>query len=458
MPGIRIEKDTMGEMRVPADALYGAQTARALENFPISGQPLPPEFIHTVALIKACAAQANSRLGTLDSAIAEAIATASDAVQEGEHDREFLIDVYQTGSGTSTNMNVNEVIAHLASKALGNRIHPNDHVNQGQSSNDVIPTAIHVSAAVMTSGRLLPAMRNLAAGLRDKAREFGDILKIGRTHLQDAVPMRLGDEFGGYARQVEASVERIEAALKWIYELPLGGTAVGTGLNTHPDFARTAIHLLADRTGLPFIEATNHFEAQASKDAVCFFSGALRTYAVAMTKIANDLRWLGSGPRCGLGELRLPATQPGSSIMPGKVNPVIAESAVMACAQVIGHDATIAWCAAAGNFELNVMMPVIAFDVIDSIRLLSASSTNLLERLISGLEADRQRIDQYIEQSLALVTALVPEIGYERAAALAKQAWQSGRTVREVARESSGIEESRLSELLDPARQAGPQV
>ena len=446
---MRIERDTMGEMRVPGDALYGAQTQRAVENFPISGLRLPPEFIHALGLIKACAARANHTLGQMDERLAGAIAGAADAVARGDYDSQFPVDVFQTGSGTSTNMNANEVIAHLAGA------HPNDDVNRGQSSNDVIPAAIHVSAAIAIHADLLPAMRELAQGLEEKAREFNDVVKIGRTHLQDAVPMRLGDEFSGYAHQVKSCAARIEKALEEIYELPLGGTAVGTGLNTPPEFARTAIQLLAGRTGLPFREAANHFEAQAAKDCVCFLSGALRTYAVALMKIANDIRWLGSGPRCGLGELRLPATQPGSSIMPGKVNPVIAESAVMACAQVIGHDATIAWCCAAGNFEMNVMMPVIAYDLIDSIRLLAASSRNFQEKLIRGLEADRERIERYIEQSLALVTALVPEIGYEKSAALAKEAWKTGRTVRDVAREKSGIAEEKLFELLDPARQAG---
>ncbi len=431
--------------------LYGPQTKLAVENFPISSLRLPPEFIHALGMIKACAARANGQLGQLEPRLAEKVAEAADDVARGDYDSQFPVDVYQTGSGTSTNMNANEVIAHLAGA------HPNDDVNRGQSSNDVIPAAMHVSAAIAIHTGLLPAMRELARGLEEKAEEFRGIVKIGRTHLQDAVPIRLSDEFGGYAHQVEACARRIEQALDGIYELPLGGTAVGTGLNTHPAFARTVIGLLAKRTGLPFREAANHFEAQAAKDAVCFLSGALRTYAVAFTKIANDIRWLGSGPRCGLGELRLPETQPGSSIMPGKVNPVIAESAVMACAQVIGHDATIAWCAAAGNFELNVMMPVMAYDLIDSIRLLAASSRNFIEKLVRGLEADRERIERYLEQSLALVTALAPEIGYERAAGIAKEASQTGRTIREVAREKSGLPEQKLAELLDPARQAGPQ-
>ena len=453
----RIEHDSMGPVEVPRQAKYAAQTQRAVENFPISGRAMPSEFIHTLGLIKACAARANGSLSELPVRIAEAIAAAADEVAAGQYDAEFPVDVYQTGSGTSTNMNVNEVIARVASQRAGSKIHPNDHVNRGQSSNDVIPAAIHVSAAIAVVESLLPAIREFDSALAEKAAEFSAIVKIGRTHLQDAVPMRLGREFSGYARQVGASAARIEAALAGILELALGGTAVGTGLNTHPDFARTAISLLYERTGIAFREAENHYEAQASKDAVCFLSGALRTYAVAFTKIANDIRWLGSGPRCGLGELRIPETQPGSSIMPGKVNPVIAESALMACAEVIGHDATITWCAAAGVFELNVMMPVMAQDLLDSIRLLAAASRNFTDKLLRGLAADPRRIEQYIEQSLALVTALVPEIGYEKAAELAKEAWKSGRTVREVAREQSGITQARLDVLLDPLSQAGPE-
>jgi fumarate hydratase, class II len=455
MATTRIERDTMGEMEVPQDALYGAQTQRAVENFPISRLRMPRAFIAALGSIKSAAARASESLGELPGPLARAIAAAADAVARGEHDDQFVVDVFQTGSGTSTNMNANEVIAHLASAAAGEPVHANDHVNRGQSSNDVFPAAIHVAAAVEANARLLPAIGDLAAALRRKAAAFADAIKIGRTHLQDAVPMRLGQEFSGYARQVEASGERIRGAVDGIYELPLGGTAVGTGLNAPPGFGPAVIRLVAGDTGLPFREAANHFEAQAAKDAVCYLSGALRGYAVALTKIANDIRWLGSGPRCGLGELRLPATQPGSSIMPGKVNPVIAESLLMACAQVIGHDATIAWCCAAGNFELNVMMPVMAYDLLESIALLAAVSRNFLDRLVNGLEADGERIAAYVEQSLAMGTALAPEIGYDRAAALVKEAYRTGRTVREVARESSGIPERRLEELLDPARQAG---
>jgi fumarate hydratase class II len=439
-PSFRTERDTMGEMQVPASALYGAQTARAIQNFPISGQRFPRSFIRALGLIKSAAAKVNGL---------PAIEAAAEEVIDGRHDAEFPIDIFQTGSGTSTNMNANEVIGRLAGA------HPNDDVNRGQSSNDVIPSAMHIAAAEAVAARLVPAMRQLATSLARKAEEFHDIIKIGRTHLQDAVPIRLGQEFSGYARQVEACRARVEAALPGIYELPLGGTAVGTGLNAPPGFAPAMIAEIARRTGLPFVEAVNHFEAQAARDAACFMSGALRTCAVALTKIANDIRWLGSGPRCGLGELKLPAVQPGSSIMPGKVNPVIAESLLMVCAQVVGYDAAIAWCAAAGTFELNTMIPVMAYDLLESIELLAASSRNFAEKLVDGLEADRARAEGFVEQSLAMATSLVPAIGYERAAALAKEAYAAGRTIREVAREKSGLSEERLNALLDPKLQVG---
>jgi len=443
----RIETDTMGEMRVPSSALWGAQTQRAIENFPISGRRFPRSFIRALALIKSAAAKVNGRLGLVPVDRAAAIEAAAEQVAAGQYDGEFPVDIFQTGSGTSTNMNANEVIGRLAGA------HPNDEVNRGQSSNDVFPSAMHIAAAESVSAGLLPAMRQLAASLARKAGEFHDIIKMGRTHLQDAVPIRMGQEFSGYARQVEACRNRVESALGGIYELPLGGTAVGTGLNAAPEFARETIAEIARRTGLPFIEAPNHFEAQAARDATCFLSGALRTYAAALSKIANDIRWLGSGPRCGLGELKLPAVQPGSSIMPGKVNPVIAESVLMVCAQVIGYDATIAWCAAAGNFELNTMMPVMAYDLLDSIELLAAASRNFANKLVDGIEADRGRAEGFVEQSLAMGTALVPEIGYERAAELAKRAYASGRTIREVAREETGLPEERLKALLDPESQ-----
>jgi fumarate hydratase class II len=445
----RIERDTMGEVRVPGDALYGAQTQRAIENFPISGLRFPRSFLRALGLIKSAAAKVNGELGELSGDLAGAIQRAAEAVAEGAHDDQFPIDIFQTGSGTSTNMNANEVIGHLAGA------HPNDHVNRGQSSNDVIPTAIHVAAAMLVTGDLLPAMEELRASLAKKAGEFADVVKIGRTHLQDAVPMTLGQEFSGYARQLDAAAERLRAALEGIYELPLGGTAVGTGLNAIPGFAPRVIAELAARAVLPLREARNHFEAQAAKDAVSFLSGALKTYAVALTKIGNDLRWLGSGPRCGIGELRLPETQPGSSIMPGKVNPVIAESLVMVCAQVIGYDAAITWACASGNFELNVMMPVMAYDLLQSIELLAAATRNFDRRCVRGLEADRERAEGFVEQSLAMCTVLAPVIGYEKAAEIAKEAWKSGRTVREVAREKSGLTEERLSALLDPRTQTG---
>ena len=445
----RTERDTMGEMRMPADALYGAQTARAIENFPVSGLRFGRPFLRALGLIKSSAARVNGEQGHLPADRAASIERAGEEVAAGLHDPQFVVDIFQTGSGTSTNMNANEVIGHLAGA------HPNDDVNRGQSSNDVFPSALHIAAAESVHGELLPAMDRLHQALARKTNEFADVIKIGRTHLQDAVPMRLGQEFSGYARQVEAASERIASAVSGMYELALGGTAVGTGLNAPPGFAAAVIREIARRTGLPFVEARNHFEAQSAKDAVVFLSGALRTYAVALTKIANDIRWLGSGPRCGLGELRVPAVQPGSSIMPGKVNPVIAESVLMVCAQVIGYDAAIAWCGAAGNFELNVMMPVMAYDLLESIVLLAAASRNFADRLVDGLEADRERAGAFVEQSLAMGTALVPEIGYEKAAALVKEAYRTGKTVREVAREQSGISELRLNELLDPVRQSG---
>ncbi|MEX2263037.1 MAG: class II fumarate hydratase [Bryobacteraceae bacterium] len=434
-------------MLVPEDALYGPQTARAVQNFPISGLRFQRSFVRALGLIKSAAAAANGLLGQLSPEMARSIEDAAEQVAEGRHDAQFVVDIFQTGSGTSTNMNANEVIGRLA------RAHPNDEVNRGQSSNDVIPAAMHVAAAEQVHKDLLPSMRELQTALDRKAGEFHEVLKIGRTHLQDAVPVRLGQEFGGYARQVEAACERIQAALPGIYELALGGTAVGTGLNAPPGFAAAVIDRIARRTGLPFREARNHFEAQAARDAAAFLSAALRNYALALTKIANDIRWLGSGPRAGLGELHLPTVQAGSSIMPGKVNPVIAESVLMVCAQVVGHDATIAWCAAAGNFELNAMMPVMAYDLLDSIGLLATATRNFRERLIEGLEADTGRARELLERSLGMAAALAPEIGYEKTAAIVQEAWRTERTLREVAREKSGLPEERLNELLDPERQ-----
>jgi fumarate hydratase class II len=447
--GRRIERDTMGEMPVPANALYGAQTARAVENFPISGLRMPRAFIRALGLIKASAARINGVNGWIEREKAGRIERAAMEVAEGRYDDQFVVDVFQTGSGTSTNMNANEIIAHLAG------VHANDDVNRGQSSNDVFPSAIHIAAAEQATNKLLPAFHEIEREFNRKARAFHGVIKIGRTHLQDAVPMRLGQEFSGYCMQVSCAAERISQTVQALFELPLGGTAVGTGLNAPKGFAAQVIADLARVTGLPFMEARNHFEAQGSRDAVVSLSGALRGCAVSLTKIANDIRWLGSGPRCGIGEIKLPAVQPGSSIMPGKVNPVVAESLLMVCAQVIGYDATIAWCGAAGNFELNVMMPVMAWDLLQSIDLLASAVANFSRRLVAGLEADRERAGAFVEQSLAMGTALAPEIGYEQAAALVKEAYATGRTVREVAGEKSGLPAERLNELLDPSRQAG---
>jgi fumarate hydratase class II len=451
----RTERDSMGAVEVPASALYGAQTQRAAENFPISRLRFGRAFLRALGTIKSAAAKTNSQLGVLPEATALAIATAADEVAAGRHDAAFVVDVFQTGSGTSTNMNANEAIAALAGRILGEPVHPNDHVNLSTSSNDVFPTAMHIAAAETAQRELLPAMDALHRALEEKSRQFWNVLKIGRTHLQDAVPMRVGQEFSGYARQVELCRGRIVAALDGIYELPLGGTAVGSGMNAPPGFASGAIRRIAETTGQPFREAANHFEAQAGRDAVAFLSAALKTYALALTKIANDIRWAGSGPRCGLGELRLPEVQPGSSIMPGKVNPVIAESLLMVCAQVIGHDAAISWCCAAGTFELNTMMPLMAYDLLESMELLAAGSRNFATKCIARLEVSEERLHELMEQSLALCTALTPEIGYDRAAELAKKASAGKKTIREVAQEESGIPAERLTHLLDPLNMIG---
>lgn len=438
----RMERDSMGEVRIPADKLYGAQTQRAIDNFPISRQRFQPEFIRALGLIKACAARTNGELGALPMETAKLIEQAAAQIADGLHYDQFAVDIYQTGSGTSTNMNANEVIAGLA------KAHPNDHVNRSQSSNDVIPAAIHIAAARQITGSLLPALHHLRAALEKKSKEFWDVIKPGRTHLQDATPISLGQEFSGYAHQTRVCAERLCAALDGLYELPLGGTAVGTGVNAPPRFGARVTELIAQCTGLPFREARNHFEAQAAKDAVLFLSGALKTCAVALTKIANDIRWLGSGPRTGLAELQLPELQPGSSIMPGKVNPVIPESLLMVCVQVIGYDAAITWCCASGNFELNTMMPLIAYDLLDSISLLTAGTRNFTERCIDGLQANRDRARELTERSLALVTNLALEIGYDKAAEVSKEAYASGKTIREVAREKSGLDQHKIDELL----------
>jgi len=460
----RIERDSMGEVRVPSDALYGAQTQRAVENFPISDLRFPREFIRALGLIKLASARVNMDLGLLEPAVGNAIIKAADEVVQGRHDAQFVIDIFQTGSGTSTNMNANEVISNRAIQLLGGivgskkPVHPNDHVNLGQSSNDVIPTAMHISAMESIERSLIPALRKLQKSLAAKAKEFDPIVKIGRTHLQDATPIRLGQEFGGYARQVQLGIRRLEKLRDSLGELPLGGTAVGTGINTHPKFASKTIQHLSRSTGLKFREAEDHFEAQSAKDAIVETSGTLKTIAVSLTKIANDIRWLASGPRCGIGEIRLPETQPGSSIMPGKVNPVIAESALMAAAQVIGNDLAVTLSGQSGVFELNVMMPVMAHNLLESIRLLAASAENLSRQCIPGIEANAERCNEMVEKSLAMCTALAPEIGYDAAAAIAKESYRTGKTVREIALEKKIMAPKRLKEILDPMRMTKPGI
>jgi fumarate hydratase class II len=457
----RIERDTMGELAVPAHAYYGVQTARAIENFPISGLRMPRSVIRAMGLIKRAAAAVNHSLGLLAQQPAEAIKQAATEVVDGKLDAEFPVDVFQTGSGTSTNMNANEVISNRATELLGGvrgskLVHPNDHVNLGQSSNDVIPTAIHIAASETIQRQLLPALSRLHRALAQKARDFDAVVKIGRTHLQDATPVRLGQEFGGYARQIELGLARMKRAQEALSEVALGGTAVGTGLNCHPDFSAKVMARISEETGCVFREALNHFEAQSTQDSLVEASGELRTLAVSLMKIANDIRWLGSGPRCGLGEIQLPETQPGSSIMPGKVNPVIAESVTMVCAQVIGNDMTVTIGGQAGNFELIVMLPVMAYNLLQSIELLAAASHNFAVKCIEGITADKERCQSLIEDSLAMCTALAPEIGYEAAAKLAKEAYKSRKTVRQVAKEQQVLSEKRLEELLDPWRMTEP--
>ena len=457
----RMERDTMGELAVPAAAYYGVQTARAVENFPISDLRFPRSFIRAIGSIKWAAATVNVSLGLLDKKIADAILAAGREVIDGRWDDQFPVDIFQTGSGTSTNMNANEVIANRAAEVLGGArgsklVHPNDHVNLGQSSNDVIPTAIHVAAVDVIERQLIPALTRLQKALAAKAHEFDRIVKIGRTHLQDATPIRLGQEFSGYARQIELGLERARHAQRVLSEVALGGTAVGTGLNAHPDFAGRVLALVSQEVGCPFREETNHFEAQSTQDSLVEASGVLRTLAVSLMKIANDVRWLGSGPRCGLGEIVLPETQPGSSIMPGKVNPVIAESVTMVAAQVIGNDVTITIGGQAGNFELLVMLPVMAYNLLQSIELLAKASDNFAARCIEGIKADEERCRTFIEQSLAMCTGLVPEIGYDAAAKLAKEAYRTGQTVRDIARAQKILPEDRLTALLDPWRMTEP--
>jgi fumarate hydratase class II len=459
MSDTRTERDSLGEITVPAAAYYGAQTERARLNFPVSGLTFPRSFIAALGAIKSEAARANAEMGIVDASLAEAIRRAADEVAAGYLDAHFPLDIFQTGSGTSTNMNANEVISNRAIEILGGElgskrpVHPNDHVNAGQSSNDVIPTAIHVAAYAALSERLGPALDRLAESLEAKAREFDDVVKIGRTHLQDAVPVRLGQEFSGYAQQIRNAQARVAAVAPRLAELALGGTAVGTGLNAPPGFADRVITGLAGRTGHPFVPAPNKFEALGSKDAAVEASAAVRGLAVALTKIANDIRWIGSGPRCGIGEISLPSLQPGSSIMPGKVNPVIPESVLMVAAQVIGNDATVAWGAAAGNFELNVMMPVIAYNLLQSIEISASASRLLAERCVDGLVANVERNREMVEKSLAMVTALAPRIGYDKAAEIAKESFETGRTVRELALEKRVLPPDELERVLDARAQ-----
>jgi fumarate hydratase class II len=458
----RIEKDSMGPVNVPKEAYYGAQTQRAVDNFPISGWRFQRELIYALGLVKYGAAKVNSGLGLLEGRMARAIQKASDEVMEGKWDAEFVVDIFQTGSGTSTHMNANELIANRANEILGGRkgiyqpIHPNDHVNLGQSSNDVFPSCIHIASMLLLTERLLPALEALQKALKQKEKEFHPVLKIGRTHLQDATPIRLGQEFGGYARQVASGVRRIRNAIESLAELPLGGTAVGTGINTHPLFPKKVISIIRKKTGYPFREAIDHFEAQGAKDALVEMSGALRTTAVSLMKIANDIRWLGAGPRCGIGEIRLPETQPGSSMMPGKVNPVIPESLIQVCAQVIGNDAAVALGGLSGNFELNVMMPLIAHNLLQSLRLLANGVDNFSRRCIEGLEADRQRCEEMIEKSLALATALTPKIGYDEAARVAKKAYDQRKTIRQVVEEEGILSKEELNRWLDPRSMIAP--
>jgi fumarate hydratase, class II len=457
--GYRTEKDSLGEMRVPADALWGAQTQRAVDNFPISGIRFPRHFIAALGLIKKAAAETNAELGFLDDGVRDAIVQAADEVIAGALDAHFVVDIFQTGSGTSTNMNANEVIASRAAQLRGGaKVHPNDHVNAGQSSNDVIPTAMQVAACVAIRDELIPSMRQLQQSLASKAAEFDHIVKSGRTHLMDATPVRLGQEFGGYAAQVALCVRRLEEASRDLAELPLGGTAVGTGINTHHDFAARAIARLSSDTGIDFREADNHFERQGTRDTIVYAHGALNTLAVALFRIANDLRWLGSGPRAGLSEITLPAIQPGSSIMPGKVNPVISEAVTMVAAQVMGNHTTITVGGQGSFFELNVMMPVMAHALLQSITLCGRACSVMAEKCVDGITANEDRCRELLEGNLSLATALAPRIGYDAAAGIAKQAFKEGSTARDVARRTSGLDEAELDDILDARAMTEPGI
>ena len=457
MPETRTEHDSMGDLEVPAAALYGASTARAVRNFPISGEAVAPALIHAYGLIKEASALANGKLGELPEHLAEAIASAACEVAEGKHDAHFPVDVYQTGSGTSTNMNANEVIANLCRRA-GVEAHPNDHINLGQSSNDTFPTAIHIAACLQLRDHLIPALTVLEKSLSAQAAEFHGVLKIGRTHLMDATPMRLGQEFSGYAKQAERGIARCHKAIDALLEIPLGGTAIGNGLNRHPDFPETAIAILCERTGLAFRSAENPFEAQAARDALVEAHGHINVIAASLSKIANDIRLLGSGPRCAIGEISLPALQPGSSIMPGKVNPVLCESVTMVAARVFGNHTTVTVCGAGGQFELNTYMPLLGQTVLESIRLLANVSAAFAEKCIDGITSNKERCEELIELSLSMVTSLVPLIGYEKAAAIAKESVETGKTVRQLCAENLadlGITAEQLAAAIDSATMAG---
>ena len=459
----RIERDTMGEVRVPADALYRAQTQRAVENFPISGTTLERGHVEALARVKKAAARANADLGVLPADVAEAIAAAADEVAAGRHDAHFPVDVFQTGSGTSSNMNMNEVLATLASRSLGREVHPNDHVNASQSSNDVFPTSVHVAAAAGVVRDLVPALRHLEAALSRQSEALADVVKSGRTHLMDATPVTLGQEFGGYAAAVRYGIERLEGALPRAAEVPLGGTAVGTGINTPAGFAQRVIAFLREDTDLPITEARDHFEAQSARDGLVELSGALRTIAVSLTKVCNDLRWMGSGPNTGLAEIFLPDLQPGSSIMPGKVNPVVPEAVLMVAARVVGNDATVAWAGATGTFELNVQIPVIAQGVLESVRLLANASRVLADRTIDGIVPNVERARAYAESSPSIVTPLNRVIGYEAAAKVAKHAVATKITVRQAVVDLGFVErgevtEAQLDEALDVMSMTRPPI
>ncbi|BDZ40967.1 fumarate hydratase class II [Paraoerskovia sediminicola] len=457
--GFRIEHDTMGDVLVPADALYRAQTQRAVGNFPISGTPLERSHIEALARVKKAAARTNAELGVLAQDVADAIVGAADEVASGAHDAHFPVDVFQTGSGTSSNMNTNEVLATLASRSLGSEVHPNDHVNASQSSNDVFPTSVHVAATSGIVKDLVPALDHLAVALEAKAEEFAEVVKSGRTHLMDATPVTLGQEFGGYAAAVRYGIERVEAALPRVAEVPQGGTAVGTGINTPAGFPQRVIELLVEDTGLPLTEARNHFEAQSARDGLVELSGALRTIAVSLTKICNDLRWMGSGPNTGLGEIALPDLQPGSSIMPGKVNPVIPEAVLMVCSRVVGNDATVAWAGASGAFELNVQIPVMALGTLESLRLLSNAARVLADKTVDGVTANVERARALAESSPSIVTPLNRVIGYEAAAKVAKHSVAQGLTVREAVVDLGFVERGEVTEAqLDAALDVLPMT